>query len=137
MVVRIERGQLAYFRKLARENPNEIHAFLIGHKRNRNLVHVYYLEYPELEVSTPCEVRPSLESSLEIERDVEEDGFSVVGTIHSHPGGPPYMSKCDLKTHKEEGDEISGICEVRNGRTHVTFWVLNQPIPCTLEYFED
>lgn len=134
MIVAIRRGPLNYFRRKARATPNEIMAILIGKNVGGQRVEIYQLAYPELKVSTPMEVEAEEWSVDDIFAAAEADGLWVVGSIHTHPGGPQYMSRFDLKSHIECEDKVSGICEVRNRRTHVAFWIDSKPIPCKIEY---
>jgi proteasome lid subunit RPN8/RPN11 len=136
--VRIRKGQLDYFRKKAREaSPNEIYALLIGKNTSKWEVVVERVYYPVLDESTPSYVKANGVSIQNAEEEANREGFKIVGSIHSHPNWPPIMSPHDHKSHIEEGDRVSGIVEVTNGRTRVAFWRHDTSLRLDLEYIDD
>jgi len=135
VLVLVDKGQLSYFRRKARQSRNEIMALLVGKQESSNLILVYRFEYPELVVSTPIEVKSDTQSTSDIEQRAKDEGLSVVGSIHSHPNAPIYMSQQDLRSHRVHRDKISGICEVTPKRTFIAFWQDKNPVPCDWDYF--
>lgn len=134
MQVFVHRGQLQYFRAKARKHyPNEIQAILVGTKRG-NSVEVAYFAYPQYEVSNKSEVTADVHSLQEIHDDAAAEGLTVVGSIHTHPDWPPIMSPTDYKGHVDDGDAVSGIVEVTNGKTRVVFWQHDKALRCDLKY---
>lgn len=134
MIVYVSKSQLAYFRGKARKTKNEIYGMLLGTRKSANSVHVKHIIYPRLAVSDPFTCCPDAESYIVIQSEANRDGLIVLGSIHSHPGAPAYMSPGDLKSHLLEGDIISGIVEIVAGRTRVSFWQHNTPVPAEIEY---
>jgi proteasome lid subunit RPN8/RPN11 len=138
MIVRMHRGQLAYFRRKARKHyPNEILALLIGKQIHKGLVEVYRFAYPRLELSTPQEVKTDEDSHQEIYEETKEENLLVVGDIHTHPDYPPVMSNSDHKCHKDNENRISAILQVPvSGQTHLAIWREGTPLPCKIKYFD-
>lgn len=138
MIIKLRRNQLKYFRAKARKHaPNEIMAFLYGYRVAPNLLEVHRIDFPKLETSTPGEVIADVISEHELDENAKDDGFCYLGSVHTHTGhnAPIFMSKSDLKNHKERGESITGICEVGAKRCFIAFWQLNTPLPCNWEYF--
>lgn len=139
MEIWVHRGQLDYFRKLARKNSTEIYAILIGKQVTKGEIHVYYFIHPrpsDYEVKKYDEATVSADFVERADTDATAEGLKIVGGIHTHPNWPPIMSPTDHKNHRESGDKITGIVEVSNGRTRVAFWRHDSALPCKLKYFE-
>jgi proteasome lid subunit RPN8/RPN11 len=137
MVVRLRKGQLAYFRRKARSHyPNEIFAVLLGKQIHKGLIEVTQFAYPALVVSTPSEVEADTDSMQEIFDEAKTEGIVHLGDIHSHPNYPPVMSSTDHKYHRYCENKISAILEVpEKGHTRLVVWRDHTPLPCKIEYF--
>jgi proteasome lid subunit RPN8/RPN11 len=132
--VRLKKSQLARFRRIARDSPNEQIAYLIGKKCRGKHIEVQQFVYPQMDVSTPQAIKISPESVSSIHEAATRAGLAVVGTIHSHPNYLPIMSPCDLADHTSHEHYVSGIVEVTNRKTRVAFWTQHSPLVCVLEY---
>lgn len=134
--VKIKKGQLDYFRKLARKSsPLEIQAYIVGKVNSPDLVTVDKLYYTKLYYSqTSTEVQWYFEDYDRVKKEAEEKGLKVVGDIHSHPNWDAVMSPTDYKAHIEEGFRICGLCSVLNNKTRVRFWISESSLPCEIIY---
>ena len=135
MTVHIAKSQLDYFRTRARKSRVEIYALLFGDIISDHEVRVVYFDYTKIEQATDRSVTPDATDGNEAIQMASEAGFSLLGSIHSHPGSPAYMSPCDLKSHIEDGDLVSGIVEVCGGRTRVAFWTAHSSVPCDVKQY--
>lgn len=138
MIVRIHKHHLEYFRKKARQTPNEIYAVLVGKHLHKGELQIHYIIHPkakDYELSTPSAVQVSAEFMVLCEQQAAEDGFYIVGSIHTHPNWPPILSPTDHAEHVENGDKVTGVVEVTSGKTRVAFWRHDTSVRCTLEYF--
>jgi len=138
MVVRLYKSQLDYFRRKARNNPNEIYAVLVGRHASKSELEIHYFIHPkahDYEKATPTEVTVSADFLIECEEDAREHSLKVVGSIHSHPNWPPILSPTDHAGHIESGDRVSGVVEVTKGRTRVAFWRHDSSLRCTIKYW--
>lgn len=129
MTIHIYKAHLDTFRRKARKTKKEIFALLIG-TLDGDDIYVSYFDYTKIDNSDTTSVTPDLSDVSLAYEMAEGAGMSRVGTIHSHPGAPAYMSPSDLRSHKEDGDLISGIVEVCGGKTRVAFWQDNTSVPC-------
>jgi proteasome lid subunit RPN8/RPN11 len=135
VIVRISRNELNTFRRRARATRKEIYAMLLGKfDRRKRMVTVKQIVYPELAISTPEECAPDGDDYVRIKREARKQGLAVVGSLHSHPGAPAYMSQTDRDSHVAVGETVSGIVEICGGRTRVAFWCPDTPVPCRLSY---
>lgn len=137
MNVVIRKGQLDYFRRKARRNPNEIMAVLIGLTiPTEPLVTVIArIEYPELKISTPSEVEISEDVLDAVHARAVSEGLGIVGFIHSHPDWMPVLSHTDYTQFDDNGCVLVGICEVQQQcRTRVVFWTKGSSLPCNVVY---
>ncbi len=135
-VVRLKKGALRYFGKLARNNPNEVQAYLIGHVVNPNLIVIDKFAYTKrYAVSTPDAVSWFVEDYNRVKKEAEDSGKRIVGFIHSHP--PPnagvVMSPADYKFCIQEMFRICGVVAVGDSTT-VEFWVMDSALPCEIQY---
>ena len=135
MVVHISKAQLDYFRRKARATNKEIYGILFGSVESADAVFVNYIDYPALEVQTVQGVTPSEADEQNAKEMAEDAGFIKIGTIHSHPGVPCYMSPSDHRSHLADGDIVSGIVEVVGGKTRVAFWQPYSSLPCTVKTY--
>lgn len=133
MIVSLNKSQLDWFRRKARDNPNEILAFLIGRRISPYKVRVEQIVYPKLAVSTPLEVTAVDGETHAIGEKYSNLG-TLIGDIHTHPDAPPTMSHGDFHDHKRNGYIVSGIVSVNQRKTHVSFWQLDSALPCGWEY---
>lgn len=136
-IVRIRKGQLDYFRKLARATNKEILAYLVGKVVNPELTIVDKVCYTNNYASqTETEVQWYLADYNKIREDAEGKGLRVIGDLHSHPNWWPILSPKDLKSHIADGNRVSGVCSVIKGKTHVFFWIQESSLPCVIEYVD-
>lgn len=132
--VKVHKSQLDYFRRLSRDCPKEILAFLIGEVVSPTLVRIDQFFYPEYSEQTTCSVRPTVDSTDAAKKSAADQNLKVIGTIHSHGNWVPIMSVTDYKGHIEDGDRISGIVGINGRRTRVYFWTAESALPCAVEY---
>jgi proteasome lid subunit RPN8/RPN11 len=133
--VRINRHQLAYFRKRARDSKKECLAYFLGEVVSPELVIVKRLYYPKtFSLQTTCGVTASEEESAAAYALAESSNMRVVGTIHSHPDWVPILSPTDYKEHIKMGDRLSAVVGVNGSKTRVYFWVAESALPLKIEY---
>lgn len=138
-IVRVKRGQAAYFRKLAlreaEKSGREIQAYLVGHVVSPQLVVVdefhYTKKYAE---QTTGLVRWYDDDYQVVKKRAEAQSKRIVGDAHSHPNWDAVLSPVDYKSHIEEGFRIAGICSIDKGRTRLRFWVAESALPLKIEY---
>lgn len=136
--VRIKKGQLDYFRRLAKKTDNEIQAYLVGKIVSPELVVIEYLAYTkQYHTQTPDNVRWYQVDVDDLKKKAEEDGFVILGDIHSHPNYWPVLSELDHKNHIVEGKRITGICATMCKKSVVYFWFSDSSLPCEIEYVEE
>lgn len=133
--VKLKKGQLDHFRKLARNTHKEIQAYLIGEVVSPEVTVVHKFVYcTKYAVQTPSHVQWFNEEYEKVKKSAEERGLRVVGDIHSHPKWDAVMSPSDYKAHIEEGHRVSGICSTESRKTRVRFWVAEFSLPCEIVY---
>jgi hypothetical protein len=134
--VRINKNQLDYFRRLARNTNLEIQAYLIGEIVSPKLTVVDEVVYPKqgYGLQTTSAVAWWVEELTELRRRAEERGKRVVGHIHSHPSWDAVMSEADYKLSVEESLRLCGICSTQGRKTRVRFWTTSSALPCDIEY---
>jgi proteasome lid subunit RPN8/RPN11 len=133
--VRIHRGQLNYFRALARDTKKEVLAYLVGEVVSPELVRVDYFDYPSsFEIQTENAVQATEEAQNKIEEKAVAKNLKVVGTVHSHGDWVPILSPTDYRGHITGGDRISGVVGRNGRRTRVYFWVAESALPMKIEY---
>jgi proteasome lid subunit RPN8/RPN11 len=133
--VRLKRGALSHFRKLARNSPNELMALLIGEVVNAKLTVVDSFEYAkEYAESSPSRV-VWYQSELErVQKKAEARGRCVVGLIHSHPEWDAVMSSADSEVLLYYGYRVCGIVSIHDRKTRTRFWVSDSSLPCEIKY---
>jgi proteasome lid subunit RPN8/RPN11 len=136
VIVRVPRRKMEYFRKKARKSPVEIFAVLVGLRLAPNLLEVHEINYPKIDRATKDEVVAEFGSFQEIYDTAAEDGYKVLGSMHSHIEWTPELSRYDYKNHVAQNDLITGICSIIGRKTFINFWVRNSPLPCTVEYMD-
>lgn len=134
MTVFLRRGQLNWFRKKARNSPNEVFAYLVGRVINASAVEVHYFAYPTIDFASPGEIHTNHQSDQDIYAEAEAEGLRVCGSIHSHPNWCPVMSGTDYEGFAA-GERVVGIVEVAGRKTRVVFWSQGTPLPCAVKYF--
>jgi proteasome lid subunit RPN8/RPN11 len=137
--VRVKQSQLEYFRRLARESPLEIQAYLVGEVVNSELTVIESFAYTkQYGVQTNAMVAWYWEDYNLVNKQAVERGKRIVGSIHSHPDWDAVMSPDDYATHVAAGSRICGICSTNhsgpNVKTYVRFWSMDSPLPCEIVY---
>lgn len=138
-IVRVKRGQAAYFRKLAlREAAKsgiEIQAYLVGHVVSPTLTIVEEFHYPNAyHTQTTEEVAWFWDEYEKVKAAAEAKGKRIVGDAHSHPNWDAVLSPKDYASHLQDGYRIAGICSIDKGRTRLRFWVAESALPLKIEY---
>lgn len=133
--VRLKKGQLAYFRKLARESKNEIQAFLIGEIVNKNLIVIDEFAYPpQYAMQTPEKVQWYTADFEKVRQRAEERGKCIVGFIHSHPNWDAVLSPPDYDICIKDMHALCGIVSTHGRHTSVRFWVMDSALDCEIVY---
>jgi proteasome lid subunit RPN8/RPN11 len=134
----ISKNQLDYFRKLARECPLEIQAYLIGTvsstKEGQKIVVESVIHPRYYSVQTKDNVQPTGEEYSRAKSIAEERGLRVVGDIHSHPEWDAVLSPADHDACISDGLQVAGIVSVKESKTKVRFWMVNSALPCDIKY---
>jgi len=134
MLIRLRKSHLNRFREKARDEENEILAYLVGTIPSPSKLTVKYFAYPELIDQSPTEVAADEASWKCIREKAEARNLAVIGTIHSHPNWWPVQSYSDHASQIKDGHRISGVCAVMNRRTKVYFWLAESSLPCKTKY---
>jgi proteasome lid subunit RPN8/RPN11 len=135
--VRVCKGALNYFRKLARQTaPLEIQAYLAGKVISINEVEITdFLYTKNYYKQTNNEVSWSTKEYDKVKLTVEDSGLRIIGEIHSHPGWDAVMSPADFSASVTQQLVICGICSINDkNRTRVRFWTPTSALPCTIVY---
>jgi proteasome lid subunit RPN8/RPN11 len=134
--VRVRKGALNYFRKLARQAaPLEIQAYLAGRVRSIDEVEITdFLYTKEYATQTSNEVAWFREDYNKLKEKIEAEGKTIIGDIHSHPDCEALMSDADFKASVIDQFVICGICSVINNKTIVRFWTPTSALPCEKIY---
>jgi proteasome lid subunit RPN8/RPN11 len=133
--VKVSRNALNYFRTKARNTDKEIEAYLVGKVVSAELTVIEKIVYPKkYEKQTPGEVKWFDKETDALKATAEEQGLSVIGSIHSHPNYWPVISGTDHDAHVTEQVRIMGVCGVMNRKTMVCFWVTESCLPCKIIY---
>jgi proteasome lid subunit RPN8/RPN11 len=135
--VRLSKGALNYFRKMARECKNEIQALLVGEVVSPTLIVIDSFIYPKsYAVQKPNTVGWYLDEYQEVKKKAEERGRRIVGFIHSHPNWDAVLSPDDYKICITDMHRVCGICSTdpEKGKTRVRFWVMDSALPCEIVY---
>lgn len=133
--VRIRKSQLDYFRRLARDCPYEMQAYLIGEVRSPKLTIVSSIEYcTEYDTQTKANVAWTGLEWSRVKRLAEERGERIVGDIHTHLDWDAVMSPSDYEGAVTDGLHICGIVSVEKRRTRVRFWNVHSSLPIEVEH---
>ena len=138
-VVRVNRNQAAYFRRLAlaeaKKSGKEVQAYLIGHVVSPTLTVVEEFCYTrKYALQTTGEVQWFNDDYEVVKKRAADTSKRIVGDAHSHPDWDAVLSPTDYRSHIEEGYRIAGICSIQNGRTRLRFWVAESALPLKIEY---
>jgi proteasome lid subunit RPN8/RPN11 len=134
--VQIKRSALNHFRKKARsEYPLEIQAYLAGKVISVNEVQITdFLYTKKYYKQSSNEVSWSTSEYDSVKKEVEENGLSIIGEIHTHPGWDAVMSPSDYKANVTQQLVLCGIVSVNNNRTRARFWTPTSSLPCEIIY---
>lgn len=133
--VKVRKGALDYFRRLARSTPLEIQSYLVGEVLSPTEVRIDYFAYPkEYHTQTSNSVVWTREEFDALRVKAQNEGLQVFGDIHTHPAWDSVMSPDDYKGAIVEGLRICGICSVNNNRTRVRFWIPDSALCCQIVY---
>jgi proteasome lid subunit RPN8/RPN11 len=133
--VRVSKHALNYFRTQARNNNKEIEAYMIGEVVSPELTVIKKFVYPKrYEKQSEGTVEWYDEDIAAVKATAEEQGLSVIGSIHSHPNYWPVISGTDHIAHVTEQFRIIGVCGIMNRKTLVCFWVTESCLPCKIVY---
>ena len=128
--VKLNKGQLCYFRKLARNSRYEILAYLIGEVVSPSLTTIDSFEYTNIyaKQSENC-VSWYAADFDRVKAKAESVGKRIVGFIHSHPQWDAVMSEADHAICISEGFRVCGIISVHGNKTRARFWGTDTAIP--------
>jgi proteasome lid subunit RPN8/RPN11 len=133
--VKLKKSQMDYFRRMARDSPLEIQAFLIGEVVSPNLTVIDYFAYPPkyaMQKSNTCAW--FVADYEKVKKEAEERGRRVVGFMHSHPQWDAVLSPQDYDICISDMHRVCGICSTEDRRTRVRFWVMDSALPCEITY---
>lgn len=129
----VRKGALDRFRKLARQSPLEIHAYLLGEIKSPELVEVTSFIYPkEYAIQTTSCVQWTEEEYSKLKQKAERRGLQIVGDCHSHPNWDAVMSRTDYESSIMYGLHVCGIVSVYGAKTRVRFWTPTSALPCEI-----
>ena len=133
--VKVSKHALNYFRTQARNTDNEIEAYLVGEVVSPELTVIKQFAYTKkYKLQNASEVQWYDEDIQKLKAIAEEQGLSVIGTIHSHPNYWPIISGTDHIAHVTDQMRIMGVCATMNRKTMVCFWVTESCLPCKIVY---
>ena len=128
--VQLTKNHLDVFRRMARESPLEIQAYLIGEVVSPTLVVIDHFEYTtEYGIQEKNKVAWYRSEHDRVRREAEERGRRIVGNIHSHPNWDAVMSPEDFNACIADGMRICGIVSTDKRNTRPRFWVMDSPVP--------
>lgn len=133
--VKLDKNQLAYFRRLARNTPLEVHAYLVGQIMSPEYVRVDYFSYPTAyDMQTTAAVQWNTDEVDALRSKALSENRMIVGDIHSHPQWDAVMSPADYAGAITDALRLCGICSVYGRKTRVRFWVPDSALSCEIEY---
>lgn len=108
--IRLPQSQLRTFKQKALRSKHEVLAFLIGSITKENdvitSITIEELYYPPQEAGRAY---VSWNPNDVVRLQAQILPRHVIGTLHSHPGFEPHISKDDVATSQHFGDVISGV----------------------------
>lgn len=133
--VKLYKGHLDYFRKLARQTPLEILAYLIGSVKSPMLTVVDSFEYTKAYGKQDAwNVAWTIQEYDRVAKKAEERGKRIIGFIHSHPSWDAVLSSADYEICVTEGSRLCGIVSTDKRKTRVRFWTMESSLPCKIIY---
>jgi proteasome lid subunit RPN8/RPN11 len=133
--VRLKKSQLDYFRRLARDNKNEIQAYLLGEVKSPNEVEIVYFIYPNrYHHQSPNTVAWWTVDYEHVKKEAERLNLQIVGFIHSHPEWDAVMSPDDYNVCITDMHRICGIVSIHGRKTRARFWVMDSALESAIEY---
>lgn len=133
--VKVRKGQLDRFRRIARDSRLEVQAYLIGEVATPKLTVIDSIEYaPEYAHQTASAVSWYVRDYERVKQRAEERGKRIVGFIHSHPQWDAVMSSADYNVCVAERYRVCGIVSTQRRSTRVRFWVMDSSLPCEVVY---
>jgi len=134
--VRVKRGALNYFRRMARKSyPKEIQVYLLGKIVSMDEIHVTDFVYTNKYFKqTTNTVVWTQEEYNKLKLRAELEGKKIVGDAHSHPDWDAVMSPTDYAGAIIESLWLCGICSIHVNRTRFRFWTPTSALPCKIIY---
>lgn len=134
--VRVKKGALDYFRKLARQAfPYEIQAYIFGKVISVDIVEItgfaYADRYAKQDRNSVCWYTEDFDK---VKDKVESQGDTIIGEIHSHPNFDAVMSPADYEASVTQQFVLCGLCSVNKGRTRIRFWTPTTALHCEIIY---
>ena len=134
--VRVNKYQLNYFRKIARQGfPNEVQAYLTGKVLSVDSVEITGFHYtPNYAKQGRGEVAWWAEDFNKVKKEAEEENLTILGEMHSHPNFDAIMSPADYSASITQQFVLCGLCSVNRGHTRVRFWTPTSALTCEIIY---
>lgn len=134
--VKLKKSHLDRFRRLARESPLEIQAYMVGEVVSPTLTVVDNFAYThEYGLQTRDQAAWFRRDYERVRKQAEERGRRIIGSIHSHPDlGDAVLSPGDYESCIAEGHRVCGIVSSDHGHTSVRFWVMDCALPADIVY---
>lgn len=135
--VRVKKGALNHFRKLAREAyPLEIQAYLAGTITSLDTVEITdFLYTSKYKLQNNNEVAWDDDEFHKVKDKIENEGKRILGDIHTHPNWDAVLSETDYESSVTQQLVICGICSVDKGKkTRVRFWTPTSCLHCKIIY---
>jgi proteasome lid subunit RPN8/RPN11 len=132
----IDRLAMRRFKKRVRAGyPKEVFGIMLGVRRNQYTFDVHDIVTPMPVASAYDYVIPDYP---EINKIVNSSHYDYIGSMHSHPQAPPFLSKHDSKQWDEE-DIVIGIMSIRKRKhyctTELAVWRKGSACPVEVKYF--
>jgi len=135
--VKLKKGQLCYFRKLARDSKEEILAYLVGEVLSPTTATIdsfeYTTNYAHQSESSVAWYQADYEK---VKEKAEASGKRIIGFVHSHPQWDSVMSEADYKICISEGYRVCGIVSTYDNKTRARFWGTDHVVPLKQSYIK-